>query len=562
MMTLENCDKNYSAGTYGMFDISGFSWDEIGTWQPSTEKEKFSHYAINMAISVVHDNGGGTVVVPSGRYLVGSIVMKNNVHLHLEHGCVLHAAKCGIGAYTPWDDEPDTMGYQPVDFVRARWTPAVIHGIGLEHIKISGGGVIYGWTDGYGGVYAHGPNNERHNPFRDRRTEDDFTFSFPSGDACKTVSLKECRHISISGITILLGGHVALMMSGCEHVKIHQIMVDSNRDCVNIDCCRNVTISASDFNSAHDDALCLKSPASLGYEMPTENVIISDCRLFGYDEGTVYTSEYKTELIFPPAGIACALTQGTGRVKLGTESAWGFKNIRVNNCIFENSRGIAIEAVDGGPLENISFTNITIRKCMNSPIFIRLGARLRTTAKPRKIHPARNITISNITVEMTEFASRIYCCLILGLDNDHCLENVNINNVRIITQGGGTTDMAKYDIPLNDARWFPMQDEEGNYLKDVNGERIKEGTGSDYPEPRRFTSEGRPAPVFGMYYRYVKDLSLRNIVIEARGTEERECFAFHEVEDLTLNGVYGKKAGVKTMPTQSSSIRTDFENQL
>ncbi len=546
----------YLAGDYGMFDISGFSWDEIGTWQPATDGEKFSHHAINEAIAAAHAAGGGTVVVPAGTYLVGSIVMRSRVHLHLEHGCVLHAAKGGIDAYIHWTDEPDTMGYQPVDFVRARWTPAVIHGIGLEHIEISGGGVIRGWTEGYGGVYAHGPNNERHKPFDDPRTEEEFTFSFPDGDGCKTLSFKECRHVKVSGITILLGGHVALMMSGCEHVKIHQIMIDSNRDCVDIDCCRNVTISAGDFNSAHDDCLCLKSPPSLGYEMPTENVLISDCRVSGYDEGTVYTGEYKTELIFPPAGIACARTQGTGRVKLGTESAWGFRNISVNNCIFENSRGIAIEAVDGGLLENISFTNITIRKCMNSPIFIRLGGRLRTTTRPREIRPARNITISNVTAEMTAFNSPIYCCLILGLDEEHCLENVSISNVRIITRGGGTKEMARNEIPLNDARWFPKQDDAGNYVRDEHGELIQEGNGSSYPEPRRFCSQGNPAPVFGLYARNVKDLVLRDVVIEARGDEERECFAFHNVDDLTLNEVYSKRAGVKTAANPNSLKET------
>ncbi len=531
---------------YGLFDISDYSWEEIAEWTPADDKEKFSHFAINDAIADAHSAGGGTVVVPSGVYLVGSIVMRSRVRLYLEHGCELHAAKCGIDAYSDWREEPDTMGYQPEDFVRARWTPALIHGIGLEHIEISGGGVIYGWTEGYGGVYAHGPNNERHEPFEDSTSEEAFAFNFPSGDGCKTMSFKECRHLKISGITILLGGHVALMASGCEHVKIHQIMIDSNRDCVNIDCCRNVTVTASDFNSAHDDALCLKSPASLGYEMPTEKVLISDCRLSGYDEGTVYTSEYKTELIFPPAGIACAKTQGTGRVKLGTESAWGFKDISVNNCIFENSRGIAIEEVDGGPLENISFTNITIRKCMNSPIFIRLGSRLRTTAKPRMVKPARNITISNVTAEMSEYKSPFYCCLILGLDKEHCLENVNVSNVRIITQGGGTKEMKDNKIPVNDARWFPKQDKAGNYLRDENGKLVKEGTGHFYPEPKHFVSKGNPAPVYGLFARFVKGLTLSNIVIEAKGPEERECYAFVEVEELTLRDVFGKKDGVKT----------------
>ena len=68
----------------------------------------------------------------------------------------------------------------------------------------------------------------------------------------------------------------------------------------------------------------------------------------------------------------------TGRIKLGTESSGGFKNIAITNCIFERCRGLALETVDGGQLEDIVISNITMRDIVNAPFFLRLGKRMRS----------------------------------------------------------------------------------------------------------------------------------------------------------------------------------------
>ena len=68
---------------------------------------------------------------------------------------------------------------------------------------------------------------------------------------------------------------------------------------------------------------------------------------------------------------------GTGRIKLGTESNGGFRNISISNCVFEGCQGLALETVDGALLEDITVTNITMRDIISCPIFMRLGARLR-----------------------------------------------------------------------------------------------------------------------------------------------------------------------------------------
>jgi polygalacturonase len=67
----------------------------------------------------------------------------------------------------------------------------------------------------------------------------------------------------------------------------------------------------------------------------------------------------------------------TGRIKLGTESNGGFKNITISNCIFDHCRGMALETVDGALLEDVTISNISHARHRNAPIFIRLGARMR-----------------------------------------------------------------------------------------------------------------------------------------------------------------------------------------
>ena len=87
----------------------------------------------------------------------------------------------------------------------------------------------------------------------------------------------------------------------------------------------------------------------------------------------------------------------TGGIKFGTESNGGFKNITIANCIFDRSRGLALETVDGGLIEDIIISNITMRDVTTALIFLRLGSRMRGP-KDTPIGAIRRVTISNINV--------------------------------------------------------------------------------------------------------------------------------------------------------------------
>jgi polygalacturonase len=173
---------------------------------------------------------------------------------------------------------------------------------------------------------------------------------------------------------MLACGHFAVLATGVDNLTIDNLKIDTNRDGINIDCCRNVRVANCSVNSPWDDAICPKSSFALGYARATENVTIANCYVTGgYQVGSLLDGSFK-----PSPNVSQDHDwQRTGRIKLGTESNGGFRNIAITNCIFESCRGLALETVDGGIMEDIAVVGLTMRDIRNAPIFLRLGARMR-----------------------------------------------------------------------------------------------------------------------------------------------------------------------------------------
>jgi parallel beta-helix repeat protein len=107
------------------------------------------------------------------------------------------------------------------------------------------------------------------------------------------------------------------------------LKIDTNRDGINVDSCKNVRISKCSVNSPWDDGICLKSSFALGEARATENVTISDCYLTGgFALGTMLDGTFRR--------TDADVGQPTGRIKCGTGSNCGFRNITISNCMFEN----------------------------------------------------------------------------------------------------------------------------------------------------------------------------------------------------------------------------------
>src|SRR5262249_6166829 len=179
----------------------------------------------------------------------------------------------------------------------------------------------------------------------------------------KAIALKRTRNVTLRDFSILNGGHFALLATGVDNLTIDNLKVDTNRDGFDIDASRNVRISNVTVNTPNDDAIVLKSSLALGDARPTESVTITNCQVSGFDAGSLLDGTFKRTQERAPDRDGV-----TGRIKLGTESNGGFRNITISNCVFERSRGLAIETVDGGAVEDVIVTNLTMREVTTAPL--------------------------------------------------------------------------------------------------------------------------------------------------------------------------------------------------
>ncbi|RYE25050.1 MAG: glycoside hydrolase family 28 protein, partial [Sphingobacteriaceae bacterium] len=373
------------------------------------------------------------------------------------------------------DAEPNEWGdkFQYQDYGHSHWHNSLIWGENLENISILGTGIING-----AGLRRFA------SPRR------------PWGN--KAIALKLCRNVNLKDFTILNGGHFGILATGVDNLTIDNLKMDTNRDGIDIDCCQNVRISNCSINSPYDDAICLKSSFALGYARATQNVTITNCQVSGYDLGTFYNGTYgRKEWNKVPD------REGpTGRIKFGTESNGGFKNITISNCVFEFCRGLALETVDGGLLEDVTITNITMRDVVNSPIFLRLGGRMRAP-EGTPVGALRRVIISNL---MVYNADSHFSSLIAGLP-EHPIEDIKLNNIRI------------YYRPIDSAK---------SKIQTIVQEFEKM-----YPEPEKFGV----LPSYGFFIRHAKNIEMNNVEVSFMGKETRPAIVLDDVKGIRLDNV-------------------------
>jgi polygalacturonase len=463
--------------------------------------------AINKAIDAASAAGGGVVYIPPGRYLSFSIHLKSHIAIVFAPGSVIEAADPAVhpGKYdNPEPNENDI--YQ--DYGHSHWQNSLIWGDGVEDVSITGPGLIDGKGLTRGGPGSRwqrrGPAGGGGGPLSMANTANvDLDAPLPpatigtvdittqNGRGNKAIALKNARHITMRDFSILQGGHFAIIATGVDDMTIDNIRIDTNRDGIDLDVVRNVRVSNVSINAPNDDALVLKSSVGLGEVRPTENVVITNCHVSGYDMGTMLSGTFGRTMERAPDRDG-----PTGRIKLGTEGSGGFRNITVSNCTFDRSRGLAIESVDGAVLENITVTNLVMRDVTTAPIFIRLGQRDRTPAEGVTAK-VRNIVISNIVATGIDHR---YAATISGTPG-HPVENVTLSNIRLVYKGGGTAADAARKIP--------------------------EVTGA-YPEPSMFGV----SPAYGLFARHVKGLVLRDIDITTETPDARPKVVFTDVSDV------------------------------
>ena len=475
--------------------------------------------AIQRAIDAASAAGGGTVYLPTGRFLSFTIQLKSHVTVLFGSGAVLIAAdpaKHG-GSY----DLPEANAWDPYqDFGHSYFRNSLLWGEDLEDIAIMGPGLIDG--EGLTNISPNAPwsvgitRDLPASPELEARIASHYAdVKAMNGKGNKAIALKNSRNVTIRDVSILRGGHFGILATGVDNLTIDNMKIDTNRDGIDLDVVRNARLSNLSINSPTDDAIVLKSSLALGVARPTENVTITNCHVSGYDVGSLLDGTYRKSQL---KNIELHLT--SGRIKLGTETNGGFRNIAVSNCVFDCCNGLAIESVDGGVLEDVVVNNIVMRDTTAAPIFLRLGDRRR--APPgTPIAVLRRVTISDVDCHSLD---KRYCSSIVGVPGAS-VEDVTLSGIRLIYQGGGTAANAALKLP------------------EVEGK---------YPDPDMFGV----MPAWGLYMRHVRGVVLRDVELTALSADARPPVVTEDVTGLITDGLLAASGrGTPLQPVRLSRPR-------
>ncbi|WP_446743955.1 rhamnogalacturonidase [Silvibacterium acidisoli] len=451
---------------------SGF-WASVRSFGATGDGKTIDTAAINRAIESAASAGGGTVFFPAGVYASYSIHLRSNVSLYLDQGATILAASVPMegttsGGYDAAEPQnPAFEHYQ--DYGHNHWHNSLIWGEDIHSFSILGPGLIWGKGLSRG--------NEK---------DTDLPDTTKPGVGNKAIALKNCYNVILRDFSILQGGWFGVLATGVDNLTIDNLKIDTNRDGMDIDCCRNVRVSNCTVNSPWDDGICPKSSFALGYARPTDNLTITNCYVTGdYVLGSVLDGSWKKM----PEGMA----YGTGRIKCGTESNGGFRNITISNCIFENCHGLALETEDGALCEDITVTNITMRGCKGAPLFFRLGSRMRGP-QGVPVGVLKRVLLSNITSS----GAAVLPSILSGIPG-HNIEDIQISNFYLEQVGGASADMAAL---------MPPEKEAG------------------YPDPEMFGH----LPATGFFLRHIRNLEMSNVEIAVQAPDPRPAFWLHDLD--------------------------------
>ncbi len=308
-----------------------------------------------------------------------------------------------MGAVLQASARPEDFPAQPQPAYRSQKDPggwhALIYANEATNIAITGPGTI----DGNGAKHPGNPKNKLGSDMDGRP---------------RNVLFISCRNVKVEQVSMLNAAIWNQHYLDCEDVVVDRVNVynhaNRNNDGIDIDGCRRFLLSNSVFDT-DDDAIVLKSTGAA----PCEDVVITNCIVSSF----------------------------CNAIKAGTESTGGFRNISVSNCVIKPSRnehppiygtrrgiaGLSLEIADGGRMEGVSISNITISGT-DCPLFVRLGNRARkhtAAAENPPVGTMKNIVISNVTA----YGTGNYCSSITAIPG-HYVENVSLANIQFFNRGG------------------------------------------------------------------------------------------------------------------------------
>ena len=432
--------------------------------------------AIQKAIDACFEAGGGTVYIPEGQYLCGTMHIKSNVHVWLDKGATILGSKNYL-EFDPYETDAANTEFQ--DRSHSYFHHSLFHADNANDIALTGFGKIdmqSAWEDLEFTEFGSGAKKGQ---------------KWCRG--CKAIAFKECINVVIRDLVIRNVTDLAVYVAGCENVTISGLNLFAHVDGISPDSCKNVVISDCIVDTG-DDAIVPKCSYTLGRFKYMENLTIANC----------------------------VVRSSASAIKFGTESNSAYINTTVTGCTIYDTgmEGLFIMTSDGARVEGLSISNITMRN-VAQPILIMVGDRARGPVGT-KIGSMRNIAISNVVItgphtetivetmaqnsgdyHKNTLEKKIYHLpFIVSGQPDSVIENVSFSNILFEAPGGGTAE--DRDIVLKD---------------------VREG----YPMALAF---GKKAPVYGMYAKYVNNFKLYNVDFMTVQPDARDAMLLEHVTNF------------------------------
>jgi polygalacturonase len=348
--------------------------------------------AINAAINACHNDSGGTVTVPEGRFLTGAIHLKSNVNLHLNKGAVLvftgDRSKYLPLVHTRFEGM-ECMNYSPF-----------IYAYKQKNIAITGEGKLDGqgqlwwswkgpWDGQLDAKWQEGmPNQSDANRKLQKMVEDNVPYQqriFGDGYNLRPNFIQPfmCQQVLIEGITIVNSPMWIIHPVLCSNVIVQDLTIESlgpNNDGCDPECSRNVLIRNCSFNTG-DDCIAIKSGRNNDgrrINVPSENIIIQQC----------------------------IMKEGHGGVVIGSEISGNVRNVFAEDCIMDSpnlDRALRIKsnAKRGGVVENIFLRNMEVKQVGEAAILVDLFYSRETGSN---IPVVRNISVDHLICQKSQYA--------------------------------------------------------------------------------------------------------------------------------------------------------------
>lgn len=397
--------------------------------------------AVQQALDAAEKQGGGTVLVPAGKYLCGTIHLRSHVTLHLDNGSVI------LGSPDNSDYDPyETLPFKSVsDNETTYFHYGLVVAENVHNIAITGQGTV------------DGNRSQRRGP--------------------KTVSIKNCRYVTLRGITVQNSPNYSISFWGTDYIDIDGVTVlNGYADGIDPDASRYVRISNC-YIDCVDDAICPKASPSMGMDQRrnVEHLVVTNC----------------------------VTRTNCSNFKFGTESSWDLRDVTLSNITMmprDKGRrplsGISLEAVDGANINGVAVSNISMAG-IETPIFVRLGNRGRGMDPPTP-GSVENLSFNNLIARGASMTSSV-----TGIPG-YLPKRVSFSNI-MITMEGGNQDPKGLDVPEHIAK---------------------------YPEGTMFGV----LPAFGFYSRHAEGISLSNVQLRWDKEDLRPAIIIDAVKDLSIDG--------------------------